>query len=618
MPNKLKIKSYFNWVDILLPYRLWLKGDYAEEIIREQTELLPKEYSVSKAILIYRKKIGELNQKQSLSNNQSSANANLNQEFESINSSLQKNNLTSAIVGGEAALFLGYDVIDSFQSVDQFVYEGMSRMTGDNLDNIADLSSKVQSYDHNFWEGLTDAGLNKVGGHIGEAFAASSLEEKGFEVDWANESNQTGWDLLVNGHEMNVKTVADANSLSQHFNLYPDIPVIIPGDAANIPGNAINLDSESGIEELNNAIFEGKENIIAVDPSISHQDIMMQTGEATDFLTGSMEIFDSYIPLITASLSGLRELKLLSNEHTTVLNAAKNIGLDMVGTGGGGLMGATIGGAIGSILPVAGTVVGSVLGGVVGAIYGRKGTDYIKKRDLLEAYDEYMMEVDSFNTFKSNLLQSADSSIAEFKTSRSNHIKEENDRLKTEIKEMAKRLRIDAKRLYTPSSNEIMTLKNKGLLELKAYKSSLNSHKAKRNKWKAIFLPDAHDFAIYNASKILEKLNLELVQIDEHNESKGKSQLIKFLSETGLAHEKVLKFLSDKELIRYEREDDFRVKIDSSIADLVKKRHKAITEISEFISTKTTEVQESVKNKSRKVQYKMELFNIEKQKLGLQ
>ena len=219
--------------------------------------------------------------------------------------------------------------MDIYQSVDKFVYEGMSKLTGENFDNIVDLSKKVQSYNHNFWDGLSDSGLSKLGGHIGESYAAETLQSKGLDVNWAQKSNQAGWDLLVDGHEINVKTVADANTLSKHFNDYPDIPVIIPGDATNIPEQALYISSESGFEELDKIVKEGAENIVVVDPSLSAQEIMSHTEEATDFLTGAVESTESFIPFITMGLSSTREVRLLMKGHTSVLNSAKNLGLDV-------------------------------------------------------------------------------------------------------------------------------------------------------------------------------------------------------------------------------------------------------------------------------------------------
>ena len=605
------------WIDVVLPYRFWLKLKDADSIKNIEQDFLPKSYDPSLVLPEYRKKIKQLNDQADNSADDSKKIRDLKDSLDSVNNSFLKDK-GPYIAGAEAALFLGQDAYNAYQSVDEYVYEGMSRLSGENLDNIADLSTKVQSYEHDFWGGLTDSGISKVGGHIGEAYAADSLQSKGLDVQWAEESNQAGWDLLVNGHEMNVKIVADANSLSQHFNEYPDIPVIIPGDATNIPEDAINIGSEAGIEELNQALSDGTENIIAVDPTLSGQDIMSHTEEATDFATGAVDAVDSFIPFITVGISGSREFKLLREGHTTIVDSAKNFGLDIAGTAVGSTIGAKTGAVIGSLIfPGVGTAIGGVIGGVAGAFFGRGKTDEVKKQALTEAFDNYKNEAQRFERDKQVILTNTNESINKLKKEVINDINKEKNLSKIEIDKRSKEIQSFRKHLHNVNHHEYESFKKNSLIEIEELFFKVKSQKNARNKWKALFFPSIEDFAITKIIESLEKLKHKINSINTYASSLDRSKIINIFSEVGLQQNAILDLLMDRELSRYKYESTYQSKIDSLISSLAKKRHQGITRISSFITQATQNAHKSIKGKVEIVLDKMEVVNIEKRKLGI-
>ncbi|KOY51696.1 hypothetical protein [Polaribacter dokdonensis] len=607
-----------SWIDYILPYRLWLKHKHAVKIKNTEKEYLPKTYNTSVVLLEYRNKIEEIHKESTNFKEHYSLTNELKKSFEDINANFLKSNAPFIAAGSEAALFLGQDVYQAYQAVDEYVYEGMSKLSGENLENIADLSTKVQTYDHNFWDGFSNQGISKVGGHIGEAYAANSLQDKGLDVQWAGESNQSGWDLLVSGHEMNVKTVADANSLSQHFNNYPDIPVIIPGDVANIPENAINVGSEAGVEELNKALIEGQENLIVVDPSISGEQIMSQTEQATDFLSGAVDVFETYVPVITAGLSSFREIDLITKGHTSLLNASKNIGLDVAGTGGGGTTGAYGGAALGSLIfPGVGTVVGGLLGGIGGAILGRKASDSVKKRSFKKAFDNYSSALSSFNFKKNRAIKKTNSKIFEFKSAESRVVYKEKENAKKEILLLNDKIKSFRKKQFEVSKEELHDMCTVGIREINIYIASIDLEKNKKNYLMAIFFPTAEDFSCNKAIKSLNEMKAKLNNFLESKFKKNGVELIKVFSEYGLLKEETIKFLSERELERVKLEEEQRLKIEQLIKKVVKKRHIAITNISKFITEETKKTQDYIKSQTSDVLEKMELVNIEKMKLGI-
>ena len=64
------------------------------------------------------------------------------------------------------------------------------------------------------------------------------------------------------------------------------------------------------------------------------------------------------------------------------MTSLKNVSLDAVGAGGGGLAGAKAGAFAGSLFGPIGTLIGSIVGGIGGAMGGRAITNEIKKRPL--------------------------------------------------------------------------------------------------------------------------------------------------------------------------------------------------------------------------------------------
>lgn len=609
--------KYLNYI---LPYRLWLKNKYQEAISFSEKKYLPEGYNANLLLPEYRKQVKILNNKTALGIQIVNEDAYLKQSFKEVNKDFKSNKGAFVAAGSEAALFLGQDAFNAYQAVDSFVYQGMSKLSGENLDNIADLSSKVQSYDHNFWEGLTDAGVHKVGGHVGEAYAADSLQEKGLDVEWAKESNQEGWDLLVNGHEMNVKTVADANTLRQHFNEYPDIPVVIPGDAANIPDNAINIGSDAGIEELNQALLEGKENLVVVDPSLSGQEIMNQTETATDLLSGSSDVFESYIPMITATLSSYRELKLLFYGHTSIITSFKNVGLDIVGTGGGGVLGAKAGASLGSFLSPIGTVVGGVVGGIFGAIFGRKTTDAAKKAAFKNAFDAYSKEYNMFNATKNLLINLTNRSISSFKRKQRASLNEEKVKVKQEIDILTQNIMEARQEHYQFTNYEYNLFCDYAIAEINTLHTNIKAEQENSTWWSRVFFPKAEDFALENINDKIKKF-LELLDNNNNNNNNYFNQnsfkLFSLFGQLGIVKEQVLNYLMEKELERNKLETEHRDKIDALIGLFAKKRKDTMISISNYITVETTKTHKKIIEASKEVAIKMELLNIEKRKLGM-
>ena len=229
----------------------------------------------------------------------------------------------AAITAAAQGAWFGKEPLENLLEIDEHVYTAMGQLAGEQLDTIGDLRNYLSGWDSaEIGEALPEGALNKLMGHLAEPIVGEHLEELGIQVGMPDSSNQPGYDLILNGeHAVNIKTVKDFNSLSEHFEKYPDIPVIVPGDMAGIPDNAIHLDAAGSLDQLNEAVELGEENIVLVDNALSHADMLEHAEGVSDALLENVDV--GGIPFITAALSGIREIKLLKNHDTDVTNASE-------------------------------------------------------------------------------------------------------------------------------------------------------------------------------------------------------------------------------------------------------------------------------------------------------
>lgn len=301
-------------------------------------------------------------------------------------------NRYAALEAAAQGAWIGFAPLEALLAIDEHVYSEMSRLAGEQLETIGDLSAYLASWPSaEFGSALPDASLNKLMGHLAEPEVAEHLESLGINVEMPDASNQAGWDLILNGeHMVNVKAVADSNALTGHFEQYPDVPVIVPGDMAGIPEQAIHLDSAGSIDQLARSVADGEGNIVIVDHELEQAAMLEHAEEVSDALLGNVELADvTGIPLITLALSGVREVGLLSKDKTSAGNAVKNISLDVAGNWGGGAGGLLIGAEIGSLFGPVGTAAGGLLGAIGGAIFGRSATDRVKREPRNKAVKAY-------------------------------------------------------------------------------------------------------------------------------------------------------------------------------------------------------------------------------------
>lgn len=242
----------------------------------------------------------------------------------------------------------------------------------------------------------------KLRGGMGEQESARLFAEGGYDVSWPaggktefGASNNPGWDLAVDGHEVNVKIVADASAAAaDHFAKYPDVPLVINEDAANIPDHALSFDPQTAIfpEDL------VSENLIIVQEGLRLSGIEAMQAAAEGAAEPS-ELGDAgdAVPglgiLIAAARSGTREGRLLAHGKTDASRAVKNIAIDTTARGGGGFAGAQAGAQAGLAIDAAcggatlgvPTLVLGLVGMFGGGWLGGKASSSVKLAPLNQA-----------------------------------------------------------------------------------------------------------------------------------------------------------------------------------------------------------------------------------------
>ena len=214
----------------------------------------------------------------------------------------------------EMAAYTAYDVVSGFAAIDKDLYTAIQQLRSTEIDTLSDLSKALANYDHGVMSGLSAGALVKVHGHVGESVVANHLEAAGMKVDWASTSNNKGWDLLVDGHQLDVKAAARdvwSSSISSHFKDHPHIPVVVSGDALHIPSDAVHFNSElgTGFESLSRALEHGGSHQVFVDDALSHTALHDQVEHATSAAIGSPDTVHHHLPFVTLALSGNEDVK---------------------------------------------------------------------------------------------------------------------------------------------------------------------------------------------------------------------------------------------------------------------------------------------------------------------
>lgn len=216
-------------------------------------------------------------------------------------------------------------------------------------------------------------------GYVAERHAAQQQQSMGKEVEIPDDSNQEGYDLLINGQKFQVKCHQDAAGVREHLEEHPDIPVLVNQELAEEIGGHPDVYPVPGLEY--NKVVESTESTL----------------EAGD------EMLDFEVPMIAVAVASGRNLKAIIEGRTDMSSALANVVFEVGGRTGGGIAGAKALAAAGLVLGPAGGVIGGLVGAVLGAREGKRiarlTRQYVlcasERKRLKEALHAYLQSLQS-------------------------------------------------------------------------------------------------------------------------------------------------------------------------------------------------------------------------------
>lgn len=228
---------------------------------------------------------------------------------------------------------------------------------------------QLVDYLHHHYESLGDTGRtgfsDRLLGYVGEQKAAAILHAQGHAIDMAHSSTHPVWDLLVDHHPVNIKTVSDIASIKSEALAHGHVTYLVPEDAhGHAAGN---------IEVLHGFSHHAADHAV-------HHAIAAAHGETASHATGL------HLPWLTVAFAVRR--------NWMAVNQGRDVGVavgfgvtESIGRGGGGMIGSKVGGLIGSALGPVGAVLGAIIGGLGGGIAGGAVAEKIKHKPLRGALD---------------------------------------------------------------------------------------------------------------------------------------------------------------------------------------------------------------------------------------
>ncbi len=130
-------------------------------------------------------------------------------------------------IGGVTAADILYHAV----AIDPAVLRAADFSSADDLCSIGDFS--VFAGGLGSMAAASAAGAaNNLRGYVAERIAAACLVEQGHVVSFPDTPNNPGVDLWVDGHSFQVKCLGGVDGLREHFERYPEVPVLANAELA--------------------------------------------------------------------------------------------------------------------------------------------------------------------------------------------------------------------------------------------------------------------------------------------------------------------------------------------------------------------------------------------------
>ncbi|WP_042225366.1 hypothetical protein [Oceanobacillus manasiensis] len=274
---------------------------------------------------------------------------------------------TGAITTVSVGEFI-YDLV----MINPTVVEGLDFARTEDLSSLFTLNQFSSQIDPTVLTG----DMAQLQGYVAEQMLAAELQAKGYDIEFPEESNNPGWDILVDGQAFQVKNLASPDGVREHLETYPDIPVYVNEELA--------------------PYFEGNSNVYV--SSISRDEVLEATSTAITHADG---LLDFELPWIAAGVSSIHNIKRVWKDEVAINQAVFNIVSDTSSRVALGAIGKKAGIVMGTMLfGPAGGITGAMFGAYAGASQGGRLSTGVKKfiskkqeNEVMEAMDALIEKV---------------------------------------------------------------------------------------------------------------------------------------------------------------------------------------------------------------------------------
>ena len=253
---------------------------------------------------------------------------------------------------GIGALSVG-DLVYSLSAIDPQVVAAADFSSREEIASSFDFAAYVLARVSDRWNaqdsfsGLVDSQK----GFVMEQLVATKLAAEGHVVEFPDTANQPGWDLIVDSRPFQVKCLADSGGLAEHFERYPDIPVLVNSDL---------------IDDYDAWPAEWRDSVFFVD---GHTNELLSQVTERSYLE-AMDFAANDVPEIALVYVAARQAWKLKSGEVTASQAASHLlieGSTRAGLAvGGGIVGTSIG------LLVLGPA-GALIGGAFAPVFAQAG-----------------------------------------------------------------------------------------------------------------------------------------------------------------------------------------------------------------------------------------------------
>jgi len=336
--------------------------------------------------------------------------------------------------------------------------------------------------------------------------------------------------------------------------------------------------------------------------------------------------FDSPNPFLTLGLSSLREIRLLLKRHTNLRTAAKNIGLDVAGTGFGSFAGAKAGATIGTAFgPGVGSVVGAIIGGISGAIAGRTFTNRIKMANAEAARKFYAEKIQQFQQRLLEVSTAAREALEEATKREQTLLNQKGAESVSELAALETRLAAANRRAFVLPAGEMKKFLWNCENELRKKEDSARAALRTCSLWSRVFWPDEATYRLQTQRTSLRRLIAHVSGITSALLGPGCS--LKDSEKTCVCLEALAAYGGSEEQIRAHL-SRYRATVDESLSvlsawpeeavrELAQRRTAALTRIKERAAGLRRRTELQLRKDVRKAKMAQTRFAKELRKLGL-